>query len=675
MTLTRSTWLALIATWWATGVAHAADSVPARLTRAEADITALHTRADALDASVVPGKGFLSNRQAMRRFEEHLYEYMVGEYQPAAEGFFALVTTGALADAGLHRDAEWYLAESLYMLGNFDTAEARYRVVVDDREHPFHDDAVRRLLELYAASGQTERFREAYDREIVRGTVKASDLITYSVAKSFYKQKDYARAKSEFLSIPVESPLYAKARYFLGTVMVVEGDLEQAIAYFKEVPELSVDSMEDRELLDLSLLALARIHYEQGKFAESADYYGRIGGDSPYLADKLYENVWTFIKQEAYAEALRSVEIFLLAYPEHQYAAQLRLLEGQLHMKRGDHGLAIQTFDSVIKDYTPIRDRFAVLGAENHEAGTYFDQLVLFDGVSTPDPTVPPYALAMMISDPEIRKAIGVQREIERQEDNVSVSEQLVADIDGILDRGAGIGGYARMRADVGSLRGMLIQQRVGLLKTEEDWLWSSLSASERGDLEKFRKRRETLRDRTKGLESLQGGTGFIDDEVAVIRAGYFSARTRLKASDAGIADRLDKAHSSLDSLTKGFVGLESRINEYEKTELTRIRERLELEAGQVADQRRELSTTSSESDVIAVELTQAGFRRLHGFFSDSVLRADIGIVDVYWAQKLELASEREDLLLRKSALVDALEARYDRVREKLPPVSTGGGK
>ena len=77
---------------------------------------------------------------------------------------------------------------------------------------------------------------------------------------------------------------------------------------------------------DLSALAVARIHYELGEYNKATEYYNRIDGDSVYFADALYEVIWTFIEQEDYRAALEAVEIFLIAFPEHHYAARLSLL-------------------------------------------------------------------------------------------------------------------------------------------------------------------------------------------------------------------------------------------------------------------------------------------------------------------------------------------------------------
>jgi len=242
------------------------------------------------------------------RYEDYVYLHMIGEHDVAAEGFFTLVTTEALGDVGLHRDAEWYLAESLFQMGNISTAEARYLVIADDDQHPFRDDAVRRLLELYGTTGQSEEFAAFYEEEILNGRVRPSDLITYSLAKSFYFQDQLDEAVAHFRQIPADSPYYGKTSYFLGTIRVVRGELDAAIEPFTIAAERAIDTLEDRQLHDLALLALARIYYEQGKLPEAAEYYGQVGGDSEYLAEKLYEVIWTFIKQEQYRAALDGVD-------------------------------------------------------------------------------------------------------------------------------------------------------------------------------------------------------------------------------------------------------------------------------------------------------------------------------------------------------------------------------
>ena len=151
--------LATHATAWAAGVESEIDTI-------DAAADDLAQKAALLEADTRPGN-YLDAEEAVVRFQDCLFLHLIGQNGPAAEGFFALVTTGALADAGMHRDAEWYLAESLVGLGNYQTAAARFQLIVDEQSHPFREDAVRRLLEIYAEMGDDRAFRQLYDQEIV----------------------------------------------------------------------------------------------------------------------------------------------------------------------------------------------------------------------------------------------------------------------------------------------------------------------------------------------------------------------------------------------------------------------------------------------------------------------------------------------------------------------------
>jgi tetratricopeptide (TPR) repeat protein len=654
----------------------AADSVESRLEGLEIDVQRFVDRSEEIDRQVQPGHGFLGEREATRRFEEHLYEFMVGDYDSAAEGFFALVTTAALADAGLHRDAEWYLAESLYKMGNYSTAESRFGVIAQDTGHPFHDDAVRRLLELYATSGQSEKFREAYDREIVRGSVKPSDLITYSVGKSFYTQKDFLKAKSHLLEIQPQSTMYNKAQYLLGTIMVRESDLVGASEYFKAVLDVSVDSTEDRQILDLALLALGRIHYEMGQFREAADYYGRIGGDSEYLDDKLYEIIWCFIKQQAWEDSLRGVEIFLLAFPEHEYTAQLKLLEGHLHVKKEQYDSALTSYETVIADYTPIRDRFSTLASGGEATGQYFQRLsaMQVEGGTAEDPDLPPYAVAMMTSDPDLSKALTVFREIDHQSSEISESEKIAEELTVALADAKSMAGFDRIRNDVALMRQLGLQHRLDLLRVEEEWLWNELPGRDRGELSGIRERRQQLLEQITATGSKPpyedlGVLSAIDE----VRGGYERMLTRVEGGQS-IGRRFDEAHERLAVADEKLEASLARVPEIETEEIVRIRDRVAVEKAEVEKQRSDVDTSRGKAEELSAALTASGFGRLEDFFAESVLRADMGIVDVYWSQKLEVAEKKEAMVQQKNELMESLEDRFDLIRQKLPAGAPAAG-
>jgi hypothetical protein len=778
------------------GLAYA-KSVEDDIAAAAVEIERIVTNGKELEAKVAPGRGFITEDEAIQRFQDHVYLHMIGEHELAAEGFYALVTTAALADAGLHRDAEWYLAETLFKMKNYVHAEARFQQIVEDEAHPFRDDGVRRLLELYAATANGVNFNIYYEKEIVRGRVKPSDLITYSVAKSFYRQDDLVQAKSHLLEIGDDSTYFNKARYFLGAIMVREGELEAAAQYFTEVSQRSVNTLEDRQILDLSLLALGRLYYEMGDFAKASEFYGEVGGDSEYLADKLYEIVWSFIKQSELTEelltaaknrdgdsrdtvnkglghtqqAVRGVEIFLLAFPEHEFTAQLKLLQGHLHVQeaRYDAALspygelspaydaALSAYEQVIEDYTPVKEYFAEL-ANSQDLGREY-----FRGVLTGDDSgasgladMPAYARAMMMADDDLSLAMDVYRELARQDRDIQTSERLVDELSAILQTSTSIGGFEQIRYDSLLNRSLAVDKQLQLLELEQLWLVEG--SGDRSMAQQLDQNRKALTDRTRDaqqvLDEAKNALSSYDDEVRraqyeltelldksrglktegdqlraelstgelsetqaarvqeevnrvraemtdideqiVARRGQnrrrdFEAQVdsaekdldrqmregvrelrgsyrsfRSKVQDASLGGRFDELHRTIDDATDRLDGVAQRLKAMESSELARIKARFQHETQEVASQRVELQRALADAEKLSIALTRTGFGRLEDFFGDSVLKADMGIVDVYWAQKLEVADEKDRLKDDRNELLADLEARFALIKQKL---------
>ena len=633
----------------------------------QTQVADLMTRADAVDGQLVAGRGFLNPSEARLRFKDHLYSYMIGDYAPAAEGFHILVTLASLTDEGLHRDAEWYLAESLFALGNYDTAEARFQVIIDDPKHPFRDDAVRRLLELYAESGQTDQFRAAYDRYIVRGSIKPSDLVRYSVGRSFFVQHDYLKAKSHLLEIEAGSPQFGRARYLLGAIAVDEQDLDQAMIYFGEILPLSRDDEAARQVYDLSLLALGRIEYERGHFGEAARFYDQISGDSKYLADKLYELVWTYIKQKEWEQARRGAEIFLLAFPEHAYTAQLRVLEGHLFFKQEGFDKALGAYDRVVADYAPLRDE-----ANRMQGASDVDPQVLLEAVETVrrgellmNPgSLPVFAYAVVGRHPEVQRAVRLHTEVAQQTSDIQVSEGILSELNTVLaSEAASITGYDKARADGGMLRRLALQARLDLLAIEHDWLTSDLSARDRPELVALGKRRESIGIKLMSDENATAAA----PELALLQGDYAAVRQRLGALANPTGTQIDTLHQQLVAADAQLSASLGRVDGLESAELQRIRDVVAKESEHVGVERTDVDALRARNDATGAAVARLGLELLEEHFADSVLQADMGIVDVYWARKVQTSDRRVAMVDRKKDLLKDLDRRFGVIRQKLP--------
>ena len=710
---------------------------------------------------------FLTQQQAVQRYEEGVYRHLIGDYGLAAESFFALVTTRALEGTDLEWDAQWLLAEALFELGNWLTAEERYVAMVDQEGHPFRDDAVRRLLEIFSRNGDSESFYQYYDREIMAGKVEPSARINFSLARSFHEQGDRVRARETFRSVQGEPIWVAKAQYWLGAYAVEDGDLEGAAPYFDEVTRLETEGQVARDLVDLGHLALARLHYEKGELEEAVLRYDRVGVDSTYLADKLYELVWTAIRGEDWQLALQGIDDFLRAFPEHEYVAALRLTGGNLHMQLATTGApyqregafegALDAYGTIVEDYEPVRDRFGLLASSNSSGRDYFSQIVMLEGEEAGEAEgLPGYALAMMRADPELSRAIEVMRALEEQEADLALSEQMVRELTAYLENSSTIASFVRLRSDWMDARYGVLMSQAGFLESEERWLLEGgASGKERvQDLTPTREAIEARIDSIMGradaareallaherelevvralvldgvyavsghsrevdelralLESapsldpevrtiLIDDLGFLRKDMAEVRETLDDLGVRLagigmphvadQASPAEIQTLIQdiaKLHERYTGLRHSMVGpsadrfdgvqnamvlshtqldeVERSLSDIQSSELGRVRERFEYEAEQVAAERALMNVTYAKAGLVAGVLTRDGFERLEGFFANSVLNADVGMVDVYWARKIQVDDEIRSVREERQLLLAQLERRLELIRLK----------
>ena len=739
-----------------------------RLDRIDVQIVAAEGSLSRVTADVTDRAGFIGADEARDRFENAVYHYLVGEYDTAAKEFFTLVESGAFDRTNpLMTDSQWYLAECLFELGNMSLSEEAFQSIIEaGPKHPFFRDGVRRQLELYGLTGQGKKFYALYDKYIVTGKVEPTDLVKYTVGKSFYRQEEHVRAKSLLGEIPESSIYYGRAHYLLGVILVLDGSYGDAIAEFERSAGISIDTPEDREVVDLSNLALGRLAYETGDLTASAEYYQRIDRKSRYFADALYEVGWTFIKQGDYQQALQSVEIFLLAYPEHRYTAQLRLLQGHLNMKEAQYEDALANYEGVVQEYTPIHDSILAIERDAMKPMEWFNTLVELDELDRYYGTdIPGYAVEMLASDPDVARAVDMHKELARQKADIEESEQLIVELKSAFAGGDdAISSFQEGRLELARLDLEALRLKGELLELEEAWLLTALPENLHAEVRAIRADREALmtgdgaqkraRDDASALageyekkaakiqtdaakvaiqvdeldtQAVQLKAKLADSELAAETRTEVSARLgevqqdlaharkelyrlqdehddlqaaakkqRDSANEAGnaamksgydgihgelaalrrhvtssdrtvVTSRIDGMWRRLDAMDANGQSLGGKLGNLEKTELSGLKRRLEAETRSVSAQRTDYLTRSAQADGLADEVTREGFEELRVEFADSVLKADKGIVDVYWVRKVGVSDERKALGKEQEALLRELDGRFRLIRQGLP--------
>ncbi|MEN9785894.1 MAG: hypothetical protein RLZZ299_1158 [Pseudomonadota bacterium] len=475
------------------GRAHAVDrDTSERLTLVTDKLLQLDTDVSDVRRNNAERGVLMGSVDADRRYRDAMYFYMLGEYANAAQAFYVLHRARALRDEAANKDVEWYLAESLYGMGDVRGSESWYAAIAGRGvREPYYADAVRRLFDVYGRLGNADSFDATYEAHVVSGRVKADDAVNYTLAKGFWRRGDHVRAKSIFEAIPAGSPVWARARYFLGAMMVQEKNLVAAITEFKKVDALQVaeDATDDQRVKEYARLALARLYYESGDFEQASTWYATITDRSPHFVEKSYESVWAFVKQERWDEALAQIDTFLLAFPENRFSADMRLLRGKIHLKTGQYDSARVSFEEASALYAPTVEQLSAA------RGTQAELETLLEGVAgTLSVRLPAYAMETLRSRDEVVRASALHRNLNAQEAELAASEAILQEVAPVLQAsGPVLGAFATSREELDRTASVAMSLRGEIIEIEATYIRGMVAASYRSELDAIRRERTSL--------------------------------------------------------------------------------------------------------------------------------------------------------------------------------------
>lgn len=660
------------------------------LARAEQGVANVQDRATAIRQQTAAGEDVYGTKRALDRYQDAVVRFMLEDYQPAAEAFFALVTTRSLDSLGLGWDAEWYLAESLFFLGNDDLAVSAYESLAADRQHPFREDAVRRLLEIFSRDQESVRFEELYTREILRGRVQPTDVILYSVGRAFHTKGDKVKAKSYFNEIAPESPYWARAQYQLGAMLVEEGTepaLRDAVVVFSRLGAFAAVTFEDQRVVDLSWLAVGRIYEHEGEWRDAAEAYAKVSDDSAYGPDKLREIAWVYIQAKDYPSASAAVDGFLERFSGHAYAAELRLVQGHLQFQQAQWDRALTSYQAVVAEYTPVRERFAALSRPEADANALFVDLVgdSTDGVWAPkdQDALPAFAVALLVEDPQFSRSLSMYRDLQKQEEAIVASEAIIASLRPALGGSADTTAVASARYGVLTAQVDGVNHALDLLDVEARWL--ALAGAPPARLASARTSLDALRVRvqaaaqtveragpeaagtssTTALEAIEKSSslelGGIENDLVRLRKEIRSLR-----APAGIdpdmdptSARLDAQHGTLEGAITRIRDVGASIATLKSTDLERLRQTFREQVDAVQAERVELDARYAAIRDLAVAVAQDDFARLSAQFADSILGADMGLVNVHWSRWVADGDEQKAITEERNDAVSDVEEQY----------------
>ncbi len=410
-----------------------------------------------------------------KQYEEATYLYLVEDYEKAALLFYTVLERAKRDTFANYDDAEYYLAESLSLGKNyFPALEYFTRIAEYGPAHRYYDPAVVNMVELYGKTGNFDKFSSYYASYIERNKgVVPTDTILYALGKTFFVQRDYPRALESFSKLTSSSGNYPHlSRYYIGTVHVALREYDKALVAFSELLKLSVNTPEQREVEDLTYLALGRIYYELGDFVRALANYQNISRDSSQFADALFEQSWTYVKKEDYEQAIRTIDILLLTFPDNVNVPRLKLVRGILQQRRQDYDEALDTFQKLVAEYTGIKEELDRIMREQKDILTYFNELIDSD-LSRIESSflVPALAVRFATAEKEMTQVLTVARDLKVEQRDLEESYRLLNDLESEVYGNPPknlLVGMRRARTTMNSMQNTILLARERLLQSEQ---------------------------------------------------------------------------------------------------------------------------------------------------------------------------------------------------------------
>ncbi|MCA9564196.1 MAG: tetratricopeptide repeat protein, partial [Myxococcales bacterium] len=403
-------------------------------------------------------------------------------------------------------------------------------------------------------------------------------------------QGDYRGATSEFNAIPYEAAEYPRAMYFAGVSYVQLEDWQAALDAFQEARNSAserTDEQDSQDVVDLASLAMGRVHYELGESAEARDEYQQVSRFSAHYDQALYELCWTYIKEERFEDALRTLEILLLAVPDSTYRPNAQLLRGDLLMRMQDYHEALTIFDTTVLQFGPLAEQLSVVIRDDADPDEYFDALI---DVSSASLDLPDLARRWVEEDETMQRTLNLVRDLEAQGSEIADSREIIEELSAVLDSPSRVDLFPAAGESFGQaleLRYRALVAHGQLLELEYSLVSDTMSEGQRSEYLEMRDRRralleslseypttyETMRNREHEIEADIG-----DLEMEVYRLGYEveTQSAQLRALRMQLREQHEAGQMSLQAFEE--VSQELELFEEGLGDLEDLRDRLRQE-------------------------------------------------------------------------------------------------
>lgn len=583
-------------------------------------VDAARERLDRLDETLAAMKGDLDEiargyraplaretGRLQRRMREAEVQALLGDHFRASVLLFDVVERPEYRADPQYPEAVFLLAESLRRAGQARAARGYYLQLAQDASGPRLAQVVLGLLDIASVTGDFSGIESLVRRAKAGRPGELAPQLDFAFGKAAFRGAGQdvtrlTRALQAFRSVPPGLSVSAPAAYYEGVTLVRMGRIEEALTPFRRTLELAGSHPDTERVRELAHLSLGRIHQELGHTAEALDAYQGVSKDSIYFADMLYEVAWVHVRGAeaaaaeeeslaAYQRALDALELLLAAAPRSRLVPEAKVLQGNLQIRLGEQVQAYATFESIVSRYGGSRAQLEQLLATQRDARTFFDQLVAADLEDLEGTAlVPPMVVTLSLDNPDIRRAVGVRRDLKRTADDLEQAREMVRTLEAALQSEQRFGmfpGLRKARVKALTVQNRLLAAEGSLLRLERRLMAPHLDEATRTRLEAAQVQGAEVEQDIAALPTTDEGIEVSRDELedryeeVALRAFTMLEKVRrlqaqlqavkhwmrsqnveLSERDAAItAERMAQAQSELAALDEALAGVRAEVD------------------------------------------------------------------------------------------------------------------
>ena len=755
--------------------AEKAEAVLSDLSRIEAELGTLDASAADLDRKYKTASAETFMHSVQRRLMDAMLMYEFKSYDKAVVLFAELAR---IPEFKSHRDywqVVFYLGESLYKLGNRNSAAAYFGSIVDANVPSLAQPALGYLLDIAMSTRNYQLLNRYYRILDAIPAAQRTSALVYEYGKALYFQGGLDDAASEFGRIPVGDPYRARAQYYLGVVRSRQNDFANALTSFRAAIEASRggDNDDDREARDLACLGLGRLLEETGQFLEAVAAYQDVSRYSAHYDTSLYEMTWAYIKMSKFDRALRTLDTLILVVEDDDLRIQANILRGRLSifLKRFDE--ADDAYQNVVEQFTPLKNELLAFMATRENVANFFKWLMAARNESQPRP-LSERALLWMQADEKMTQMLSVFTDIREQKREVDEFERLIVRLRARLNSDSAIETYPNLSEAwyaVAEVENRLIFANSGVLNASRSLAKPTLGAEDKARLTSLWNTREALeknffsvpqtardyaarrtavarafdtldaeltiveqalqeeirdadimyqwavrdstgpdgkpktvsdleRQRMQGIdgerkrladlsvavrearESLEvqrvvAGAG---DEVlkgeadlkkrllaaqATEAAAYTARRASLSGTAVDAQARADELHGRITRQLERLAAIQAALLQRTRDKVVETRREVDAEEAEVRAYSNRLSKAETQTMSVSEQVGSALFKLARDQIRETVLEADLGLIDIAWQKKQDVTTEIQNLNEARSSQLKQIEENLKGILEK----------